>query len=180
MAFKLYIDGGGYEWKLPLTAWIHYTIYDSSFGAYYFGISNYLNYEAVAYFDEAKIYAGEEVICTSPNGGHAASAIAFAQIGPLRSKFACPPIVVRNCELVLRNLIKEGVGDPDVLELDYRHGVEHILGHSRGVANTFRASYHGLKRCSDRELWRPSPTGGAPGWARGVPGFAPQCSGGAY
>jgi len=29
------------------------------FWAYYFGISNYLNYEAVAYFDEVKIYAGK-------------------------------------------------------------------------------------------------------------------------
>ena len=60
MIFKLYIDGKVYEWKLPLTAWTDYMIYDFSFGAYYFGISNYLNYEAVAYFDEVKIYVGEE------------------------------------------------------------------------------------------------------------------------
>ena len=49
-----------YEWKLPLTAYTDYVIYDFSFGAYYFGISNYLNYKAVAYFDEVKIYVGEK------------------------------------------------------------------------------------------------------------------------
>ena len=59
MVFKFYIDGKEYEWKLPLTAWTDYMIYGFSFGAYYFGISNYLNYEAVAYFDEVKIYVGE-------------------------------------------------------------------------------------------------------------------------
>jgi len=48
-----------YEWKLPLTAYTDYVIYDFSFGAYYFGISNYLNYEAVAYFDEVELYMGE-------------------------------------------------------------------------------------------------------------------------
>ena len=58
MTFKLYIDNEEYEWKLPLTAWTDYMIYDFSFGAYYFGISNYLDYEAVAYFDEVKIYVG--------------------------------------------------------------------------------------------------------------------------
>ena len=60
MIFRLYIDGQEYEWKLPLTAWTDYMIYNFSFGAYYFGISNYLNYEAVAYFDEAEIYVGKE------------------------------------------------------------------------------------------------------------------------
>ncbi len=58
--FKLYIDDKEYEWKFPLTAWTDYMIYNFSFGAYYFGISNYLNYGAVAYFDDAKIYVGEK------------------------------------------------------------------------------------------------------------------------
>ena len=58
IVFKLYIDGKEYKWIFPLTAWTDYMIYNFSFGAYYFGISNYLNYEAVAYFDEAKIYVG--------------------------------------------------------------------------------------------------------------------------
>jgi len=60
MIFKLYIDGEEYKWKFPLTAWTDYMIYDFSFGACYFGISNYLNYEAAAYFDEAKILRGEK------------------------------------------------------------------------------------------------------------------------
>ena len=60
MIFKLYIDGKEYGWKLPLTAWTDYMVYNFSFGAYYFGISNYLNYSAVAYFDEAKIYVGSK------------------------------------------------------------------------------------------------------------------------
>jgi len=59
MTFRLYIDGEVYEWNLPLKAWTDYMIYNFSFGAYYFGISNYLNYEAVAYFDEVEIYVGE-------------------------------------------------------------------------------------------------------------------------
>ena len=86
MIFRLYIDGKKYEWKLPLTAWTNYMIYDFSFGAYYFGISNYLSYEAVAYFDEVEIYVGgEEMIRTSPNGGRTASGTAFSQAGPLCS-----------------------------------------------------------------------------------------------
>ena len=74
MVFRLYVDSRMNEWKLPLTAWTDHMIYGFSFGAYYFGISNYLNYEAVAYFDEVEIYVGgEETACVSPNGGHTAS-----------------------------------------------------------------------------------------------------------
>ena len=60
MIFRLYIDDIEYEWVFPLTAWTDYMIYNFSFGAYYFGISNYLDYMAVAYFDEVEIYVGEE------------------------------------------------------------------------------------------------------------------------
>ena len=86
MIFRLYIDGKKYRWKLPLTAWTDYMIYNFSFGAYYFGISNYLNYEAVAYFDEVEIYVGaEERACSSPKSRRMASAIAFAQTSSLYS-----------------------------------------------------------------------------------------------
>ena len=70
MIFRLYIGDIEYEWVLPLTAWTDYMIYNFSFGAYYFGISNYLNYTAVAYFDEVEIYVGKEenttVVSPSP------------------------------------------------------------------------------------------------------------------
>ena len=66
MILKLYIDGKKYEWKLPLTAWTNYMIYNFSFGAYYFGISNYLSYEAVAYFDGVKIYVGKRTTTEVP------------------------------------------------------------------------------------------------------------------
>ncbi len=58
MIFRIYIGDEKHEWVFPLTAWTDSMIYDFSFGAYYFGISNYPVYEAAAYFDEVRLYAG--------------------------------------------------------------------------------------------------------------------------
>jgi len=57
MELVLYIDEDRLKWILPLTLWTDYMLYNFSFGAYYFGISNYLNYQAAAYFDDVELWA---------------------------------------------------------------------------------------------------------------------------
>ena len=59
-----------------------------------------------------------------------------------------------SCDVETLTVYLKEVSDPDVLEFDYRHEIEHILSHPRDVANTFKVFYYGLKRCSDKELWK--------------------------